>query len=186
MKYLLILILFSNMAFALDIDEKLTIRILKVSTSKKTVLINRGVEDGLAIGDHAKFFETTGVIARGVVIQASPARSIWSLYRVIKVDDLVADKAMKIKISTPVKLTPDNTKALTAEPKVDTSSDKVDNIPLAEGAKDVPSKDLSADDKKEFDEMKADKEEEPKAEETNKKDLPNLSDEAKKKGTRSK
>jgi len=29
--------------------------ILKVSNSKKTVLINRGAEDGLVVGDHAKF-----------------------------------------------------------------------------------------------------------------------------------
>ena len=100
---------------ALEIDEKLTVRVLGLSGSKKTLLTNRGLEDGLVVGDHAKFFLTTGVIARGVVIKASPGRSIWSVYRIINADKITTDKVMNIKISSPVKLTEDPSRAIRAD-----------------------------------------------------------------------
>lgn len=108
------LVLFSASTKALEIDEKLTIRILDASASKKTVLINRGLEDGLVVGDHAKFFITQGVIARGVVVKASPTRSIWSVYRLISPQELNKGLVANIKISTSVKLTADSSKAIRA------------------------------------------------------------------------
>jgi hypothetical protein len=97
---------------ALEINEKLTSRILNVSRSKKTLLINRGLEDGLVVGDHAKFFLTTGVVARGVVVKASPTRSIWSVYRIVDGTKLFNDKVVNIKISNAVKITEDPTKSI--------------------------------------------------------------------------
>lgn len=97
---------------ALGIDEKLTTRIVKVSNSKKTILINRGLEDGLVVGDHAKFFLTTGVIARGVLVKSSPSRSIWSLYRVVSGDKLRQEMVLNIKISSPLKITQDESKMI--------------------------------------------------------------------------
>lgn len=125
----LFLTLLSQPALALEIDEKLTTRILSVSSSKKTVLLNRGLEDGLVVGDHAKFFLTTGVIARGVVSKASPGRSIWSLYRLINVDSILVDKVVNIKISTPLKLTEDSSKSLVYEPVISGT----DTISIARG-----------------------------------------------------
>ena len=81
-------------------------RIVKVSQSKKTILINRGVEDGLIKGDHAKFFLTVGVVARGVVVKVSPTRSVWSIYRLVNADYITDDQVMKLKITAPVKITP--------------------------------------------------------------------------------
>lgn len=101
-------------AIALEVDEKLTLRILEVSATKKTVLVNRGLEDGLVVGDHAKFFLTKGVIARGVVVKASPSRSIWSIYRIIDAADIEKNNVVNIKISTEVKLTDDPTKSVNA------------------------------------------------------------------------
>ena len=98
-------------AYALEVDEKLTTRFLKVSRSKKTALLNRGLEDGLVVGDHAKFFLTTGVIARGMVIKASPTRSVWSLYRIIDTDSIFSDKVVNIKITHPLKVTEDASKS---------------------------------------------------------------------------
>ncbi len=106
-------------SYALDIDEKLTLRILKTSRSKKTILINRGLEDGLVIGDHAKFFLTDGVIARGLVVKASPSRSVWSLYRIIRIDDIQEQRVVNLKISTPVKVTEDPTRSFNPAPIVD-------------------------------------------------------------------
>ena len=115
-KVLLFSYLVTTSAHALEIDEKLTLRFLKVSDSKKTVLINRGGEDGLVVGDHAKFFITAGVIARGVAEKVSPSRSIWSLYRVVDPNEITNDKVLNLKIASPVKITEDPTKSLKEEP----------------------------------------------------------------------
>lgn len=112
MKLLIFTFLFSTFSYALEIDEKLTARFLKVSGSRKTVLLNRGLEDGLVAGDHAKFFITTGVIARGTVVKASPTRTIWALYRIVDGTKVFTNKVVNIKISKPVKTTEDPSKAL--------------------------------------------------------------------------
>lgn len=105
-------ILFSIYGNALEIDEKLTTRFLKVSRSKKTVLLNRGLEDGLVVGDHAKFFLTSGVIARGEVVKASPTRSIWSIYRIVDDSGIYPDRVVNIKITSPLETTADPSKSI--------------------------------------------------------------------------
>ena len=128
MKSILILLLAISLpGKALDIDEKLTLRLLKLSSSKRTILINRGVEDGLAVGDHAKFYLSTGMVARGVVVKTSPARSIWSLYRIITPSKLRENHVLNLKIATPVKITPDPSKAIMVEPLATPGKD----IPLS-------------------------------------------------------
>lgn len=112
----LVLFIFASNLYALEIDEKLTLRFLKVSATKKTVLVNRGGEDGLVVGDHAKFFITAGVVARGVAEKVSPSRSIWSLYRVVDPNEITEDKVLNLKIATPVKITDDSSKSLKEEP----------------------------------------------------------------------
>lgn len=121
---LLSLLVWSANSWSLDIDEKLTVRFLKVSNSKKTVLINRGAEDGLVVGDHAKFFITSGIVARGMVEKVSPSRSIWSLYRVVAPDEIIDNKVLNLKIASPVKVTGDPTKSLKDEP-IPEGSDKI-------------------------------------------------------------
>lgn len=114
-----VFIFFSASSFAaakpLEVDEKLTIRILDTSASKKTVLINRGHEDGIVVDTHAKFFLTTGVFARGVARKVSPARSIWSIYRIVKPEHIVGQKVANIKISLPIKLTEDPAQGIVYE-----------------------------------------------------------------------
>lgn len=135
-----------SVANALEVDEKLTMRLIKVSKTKKTILINRGLEDGLVEGDHAKFFLTTGVVARGVVVKASPTRSIWSIYRVVDDEALFKDKVMNLKITKGMKLTEDATKDVVAakEGEIDVPP----AIALAPGANDLDS--LKEDDKKDL------------------------------------
>lgn len=124
-------------AHALVVDEKLTLRVLKLSDSKRTILINRGVEDGLVKGDHAKFYLSTGVVARGVVVKTAPSRSIWSLYRIIDSKKISADAVLNLKISTPVKVSADRTRIVyTPTRPVGTDISKT-GIVLAEGADDL-------------------------------------------------
>lgn len=152
--FILSSVLFSTSTFALDIDEKLTCRFLKLSNSKKTVLINRGAEDGLVVGDHAKFFITSGIIARGMVEKVSPSRSIWSLYRVVVPDELVDNKVVNLKIATPVKVTSDPSKSLKEEP-IEVEDKSVKPSKEDQDAKDLEkiSDKLSDEDNKELEEM---------------------------------
>jgi hypothetical protein len=96
--------------YALEVDEKLTLRILKMSKTKKTILINRGKEDGLKVGDHAKFFNQLGVLARAVVVKVSPMRSVWSVYRINNDKEIKIDTVMNLKITTELSLSSDKTR----------------------------------------------------------------------------
>jgi hypothetical protein len=110
---LAIILLFSLSAQALENDKRLVVRLLGLSSSKKTILINRGREEGIKIGDHAKFSNpVNGYFARGTVSRVSPTRSVWSLYRIIKPEALVENTVVTLKAASPVKLTRDESKAL--------------------------------------------------------------------------
>jgi hypothetical protein len=139
-----IILIFSSIASALEVDEKLTLRVLRTSSSKKTMLINRGQEDGLAEGDHAKFYLSSGIVARGTLVKISPTRSIWAVYRLVDNEAIALDKVMNMKISTPVKLTKDRSKMLSPENEAEGAQ-----IALAAGAEDLP-KELNDDDKQEL------------------------------------
>ncbi len=168
MKSLLIIASFMilNITHALEVDEKLTLRFLKVSNSKKTVLINRGSEDGLVVGNHAKFFITSGVIARGVVEKVSPSRSIWSLYRVVDAAEITDGKVLNLKIATPVKITDDPSKSLKEEP-IPGGTEKMDMKEATPSASETPST-LNEADKKELEGLGGDEAEKPvKAEKKN-------------------
>lgn len=135
----LFLVFFSGPIFSLEIDEKLTSRVVNTSVSKKTILVNRGIEDGLAVGDHAKFYVSVGVVARGVVIKTSPTRSVWSLYRLVNKEYIREEQVLKLKITPAVKITKDESKMLVSDDtSVSAPSDPRDlGIPLAEGADDL-------------------------------------------------
>lgn len=135
----LLTLIFSLSALALEVDEKLTIRILKSSESRKTLMINRGTEDGLVEGDHARFIVTAGIVARAVCIKVAPTRSVWSVYRLVNADFIVNDSVMTIKITPPVKITKDESQALVQEdtPTKLPADPQAVGIPLAEGAQDV-------------------------------------------------
>jgi hypothetical protein len=148
--FLIATIVFSaTITHALEMDEKLTLRFLKVSNSKKTILINRGAEDGLAVGDHAKFFITSGVIARGVVEKLSPSRSIWSLYRVVDPAEITDGKVLNLKIASPVKITEDPSKSLKEEP-IPGGTEKMEMNETAVSHKEVDATVVDEADKKEL------------------------------------
>lgn len=141
MKILIILMLILSFgANALEIDEKLTIRIIKTSETRKTLMINRGTEDGLVEGDHAKFIVTAGIVARAVCVKVSPTRSVWSVYRLVNADFIVNDSVMSLKITPAVKITKDETQSLVQEDtptRVGTDDPTQLGIPLADGAQDI-------------------------------------------------
>jgi hypothetical protein len=139
MKLFWFVLLFPILSFGLEVDEKLTIRLLKISESKKTVMVNRGTEDGIVEGDHAKFIVTAGIVARSVCVKVSPTRSVWSIYRLVNADFILNDSVMTLKITPPVKITKDETQAIVQEDTPSNVSGDPANlgIPLADGAQDL-------------------------------------------------
>lgn len=135
----LLLLVFSLPALALEVDEKLTVRVVKSSESRKTLMVNRGTEDGLVEGDHAKFIVTAGIVARAVCVRVSPTRSVWSVYRLVNADFIVNDSVMTLKISPAVKITKDESQALVQEdtPTRAAADPTQLGIPLADGAQDL-------------------------------------------------
>lgn len=137
--FLGLLLAFSFSAHALEVDEKLTVRIIRTSETRKTLMVNRGTEDGLVEGDHAKFIVTAGIVARGVCVKVSPTRSVWSIYRLVNADFIVNDSVMSIKITPPVKITKDESQAIVQEDTPTRASGDPTQlgIPLADGAQDI-------------------------------------------------
>jgi hypothetical protein len=76
-------LLFSMQVFALEPFERLKdVKILKV-VEKNIILINRGLEDGILVNDHAKLSqETEGYSARAICVRAKADMSYWKLYRI--------------------------------------------------------------------------------------------------------
>ncbi len=141
MKILIIfLLMLSTGARALEVDEKLTIRIIRTSETRKTLMINRGTEDGLVEGDHARFIVTAGIVARAVCVRVSPTRSVWSVYRLVNADFIIKDSVMTLKITPPVKITKDESQSLVREDtptRVGRGDSAELGIPLADGAQDL-------------------------------------------------
>ncbi len=137
--FLLCLLMIPTFAFGLEVDEKLTIRIVKTSDSRKTIMVNRGTEDGLVEGDHARFIVTAGIVARAVCVKVTPMRSVWSVYRLVNADFILPDAVMSLKITPPVKITKDETQAIVKEdtPTQVTGDPQALGIPLADGAQDL-------------------------------------------------
>lgn len=133
-------------AWGLEVDEKLTVRLLKVSETRKTIMVNRGTEDGLVEGDHARFIVTAGIVARAVCVKVSPSRSVWSIYRLVNADFIGPDAVMTLKITPPVKITKDETQAIVQEDIPSKATGEVTplGIPLAEGAQDLNQGDVDA------------------------------------------
>jgi len=104
----------SSVHGALDLDSKFTARLLGVSDSKRTLLVNRGREHGIALEQHAKLSLPNGMVARAVVVRLAPSRSVWSVYRFYAKDSITAKTVYTFKIATPINLTTDETKAIGA------------------------------------------------------------------------
>lgn len=70
-------------AWALELNEELpSVRILAVYPNN-AVTLNRGLEDGIAVGTHAKLRSSEGFAARGLCVKVGMLTSQWRLYRIV-------------------------------------------------------------------------------------------------------
>ncbi len=81
---------------ALDFSEVLpNIRILQ-ALPQNVVMINRGVEDGIYKGDHARLVNMDGYAARAVCLSSRSEASYWRLYRIVNPASISKDFVYKI------------------------------------------------------------------------------------------
>ena len=76
-------------------------------------------------------------------MKISPSRSVWSIYALVKPEEVILERVVNLKISTPVKLTLDNTKMISNNETPENSL-----VPLAPNAYDDPTVELSENEKK--------------------------------------
>lgn len=83
MRVLLLFILFVNISYALESTDRFETRILKAYPDN-ILVINRGLEDGIEVGDHGRLTNEDGFIARGICIERGMLSSHWKIYRVVR------------------------------------------------------------------------------------------------------
>ncbi len=79
--YVILLILPLNL-WALDPNEEFPLTITKVHRPD-LVVVNRGLEDGLRLGDHIKFYQVGNFSARGVVVRTEKEKTFIKVYRIM-------------------------------------------------------------------------------------------------------
>lgn len=97
MKYFILLLsLITTQAWALDFSEVLpNVRILQ-ALPQNVVMINRGIEDGIYKGDHARLVNMDGYAARAVCLSSRSEASYWRLYRIVNPASISKDFVYKI------------------------------------------------------------------------------------------
>ena len=90
-------LLFSMQLYALESFERLNgVKILRV-LPKNIILIDRGLEDGILVNDHAKLSqETEGYSARALCIKVRGDMSYWKLYRIPYAETISKDLSYTI------------------------------------------------------------------------------------------
>lgn len=89
--------LFSLNVWALESFERLNgVKILKV-LDQNIILVDRGLEDGIIVNDHAKFSqEAEGYSARALCVRARATTSYWKLYRIPYAETISKDLSYSI------------------------------------------------------------------------------------------
>jgi hypothetical protein len=83
LKYIFFLFIILNyQVYALELNDKLTVKILK-TYDENFLVLNRGLEDGIEVKDHAKITGDDGFIARGICVKTGLMTSHWKIYRVV-------------------------------------------------------------------------------------------------------
>ena len=89
--------LISTQVYALESFERLQgVKILKV-LDQNIILIDRGLEDGIIVNDHAKLSqETEGYSARAICVRTRAETSYWKLYRIPYAETISKDMTYTI------------------------------------------------------------------------------------------
>lgn len=122
--------LFSLHVQALESFERLNgVKILRI-LDKNIIMVNRGLEDGIAVNDHAKFSqEGEGYSARAICVRSRGDNSYWKLYRIPYSETISLDLTYTI-VGMADREIPD--KVATLRDEVQEFSDPAENKPKPE------------------------------------------------------
>lgn len=93
---ILFFIFTSSFAFALEYNDIVDSKILKVYNGN-VLILNRGLEDAIMIKDHMKLTSSDGFIARGICIKSGMLSSHWKIYRVVHPELVSKDTTYKLR-----------------------------------------------------------------------------------------
>ncbi len=99
-----------NSVVALDMNESLSTKLLRKQTPTIATL-DRGVEDGIEPGDHARLTASNGFITRAVAIKADLKTSHWKLYQILNPRALRSGESYQLTYMSP-QLMPPRIKAM--------------------------------------------------------------------------
>jgi hypothetical protein len=89
--WMVLTLLFSQLAWGLHPNEKLSnVRMLAIYP-KNIVVLNRGVEDGVSVGNHAKLLTSEGYAARAICLKTGMLTSHWRIYRIVESEYISKD-----------------------------------------------------------------------------------------------
>ena len=112
-RWLFILILLTSTgALGFTINHQISVTILDVSSSRKTILINKGADNKLINDTYVKIYDVhKGLVGYAVSVRISPNRSVWSVYKIVQQHYLFNSKKVTFQVINKVALTNDGTKA---------------------------------------------------------------------------
>lgn len=80
---LAVLLITATSAWGLELNEELPSVKILAFYPKNIVALNRGLEDGVAVGSHAKLRSSEGFAARALCVKVGMLTSQWRLYRIV-------------------------------------------------------------------------------------------------------
>lgn len=78
-----VLLVCATSAWGLELNEELPSVKILAFYPKNIVALNRGLEDGVAVGSHAKLRSSEGFAARALCVKVGMLTSQWRLYRIV-------------------------------------------------------------------------------------------------------
>ena len=106
-KYSLLILLFNPLiTFGFERHEKIITTVLEIF-SEEQFFTDRGIEDGIRKGTHARLFSEDGFVARALAISVDMRTTVWAIYHVRERDKLVNGKKLVLRRIKP-ELIPDD------------------------------------------------------------------------------
>ncbi len=90
MRFLLLFLLSIN-SFALDLNERLTAKIIRAYPEKNIIMLDRGIEDGVIKTEHIKLTSKNGYASRAICLNTTLETSYWKVYRIVNSNKLSLD-----------------------------------------------------------------------------------------------
>jgi len=80
--FVLCLLFFTSKVWAIGFGENIKTIPLAYDESSKTLMLNRGTSDDIAVGEHLRLYHSGAFVARAYALEVSSHRSVWIVYQI--------------------------------------------------------------------------------------------------------